>query len=156
MWLCICSSSQFEETFENAQRRKIEQMQPVWLCIRWCKPFENTFENPQRRKAKQMQSVWLCIPDSLRTHSKTHSGEKPNKRNQCDYASSRATHLRRHLNTHSEDIWTHTAENNKRCVFLHPLDCRRWRHTIWFKQIKPGVAILTAYMYKWFEYAWTF
>jgi uncharacterized Zn-finger protein len=32
---------------------------------------------------------------------KTHSGEKSNKCNQCDYASSQAGVLRRHLKTHS-------------------------------------------------------
>ena len=37
----------------------------------------------------------------LTTHLKTHSGEKPNKCNQCDYASSQASNLRRHLKTHS-------------------------------------------------------
>ena len=37
----------------------------------------------------------------LRTHLKTHSGEKSNKCNQCDYASTRAGHLRTHLKTHS-------------------------------------------------------
>ena len=38
--------------------------------------------------------------DHLRTHLKTHSGEKPNNCNQCDYASCRADSLRRHLKTH--------------------------------------------------------
>ena len=38
---------------------------------------------------------------SLRTHFKTHSGEKPNKCIQCNYASSYASDLRRHLKTHS-------------------------------------------------------
>ena len=36
----------------------------------------------------------------LRKHLKTHSGEKSNKCNQCDYAFSQAGHLRRHLKTH--------------------------------------------------------
>ena len=39
---------------------------------------------------------------------KTHSGEKPNKCNQCDFASSQAGHLRRHLKTHS-------AEKSNKC-----------------------------------------
>ena len=33
-------------------------------------------------------------------HLKTQSGEKPNKCNQCDYASSRVGNLRTHLKTH--------------------------------------------------------
>ena len=38
---------------------------------------------------------------NLRTHMKTHSGENSNKCNQCGYASSHAGHLRTHLKTHS-------------------------------------------------------
>ena len=38
---------------------------------------------------------------ALRRHLKTHSGEKLNKCNQCDYASSLAHNLRVHLKTHS-------------------------------------------------------
>ena len=38
---------------------------------------------------------------NLRDHLKTHSGEKPHKCNQCKYASSQATNLRRHLKMHS-------------------------------------------------------
>ena len=39
----------------------------------------------------------------LRSHLKTHSGEKSNKCSQCDYASSQAGTLRRHLKTHSRE-----------------------------------------------------
>ena len=45
---------------------------------------------------------------TLRDHLKKHSGEKSNKCNQCDYASSRADSLRRHLRTHS-------GEKTKKC-----------------------------------------
>ena len=41
------------------------------------------------------------IAGNLSRHLKTHSGEKSNKCNQCDYASSQVGHLRRHLKTHN-------------------------------------------------------
>ena len=48
-------------TFENAQWRKVKQMQPVRLRIILCKRFEDTFENAQWRKIKQMQAMRLLI-----------------------------------------------------------------------------------------------
>ena len=46
---------------------------------------------------------WILLQDFLywNTHLKTHSGEKPNKCNQINYASSLAGNFRRHLKTHS-------------------------------------------------------
>ena len=40
---------------------------------------------------------------NIKRHLKTHSGEKTNKCNQCDFAFSRVDVLRRHLKTHSEE-----------------------------------------------------
>ena len=40
-------------------------------------------------------------PSSLRKHLKTHSGEKSNKCNQCDFASSYATALKDHMKIHN-------------------------------------------------------
>ena len=37
----------------------------------------------------------------LRKHLKIHSGEKSNKCNQCDFAASREDNFRRHLKAHS-------------------------------------------------------
>ena len=38
---------------------------------------------------------------TLKKHLKTHSGDKSNKCNQCDFASSRADTFRTHLKTHT-------------------------------------------------------
>ena len=61
MWLCLFSYRPFEATFENAQWRKVKQMQPMWLCLFSCTEFEGSLKNAQWRKAKQMQPVWVCI-----------------------------------------------------------------------------------------------
>ena len=61
MRLCLFSGRWFDDSFENAQWRKAIQMQPMWLCILSGRRSEETFENTQWRKVKQMQPVWLCI-----------------------------------------------------------------------------------------------
>ena len=40
---------------------------------------------------------------NLRMHLKTHRGEKPNKCNRCQYASSEAFKLKRHMKKHGGD-----------------------------------------------------
>ena len=45
----------------------------------------------------------------LRTHVKMHSGEKSNKCNLCDFASNKASDLRRHLKTHSGEKMNTTS-----------------------------------------------
>ena len=95
-------------------------MQPMQLCILSGRRFEITFENAQWRKVKEMQVILLLtIPllgqliaasraDVLRTHLTTHSGEKSEKCNQCDYASFQAGDLRIHLKMH-------TGEKSNKC-----------------------------------------
>ena len=61
MQLCMLWYKGIEDTFENAQWRKVKQMQPMQLCMLWYKGIEDTFENAQWRKAKQMQPMWLCF-----------------------------------------------------------------------------------------------
>ena len=73
MWMCIAWIRRFEETYENAQWRKANRMQPMWICILSVRPFEETFENTQWGKVKQMQPMWLCMfPSKLRTHLWKH------------------------------------------------------------------------------------
>ena len=50
----------------------------------------------------------------LRTHLKTHSGEKPNKCNQCDYACSDPTSLSRHMKRHSVERRKVTTSEDSR------------------------------------------
>ena len=64
--------------------------------------FEETFENPVGKIKKCNQCDYASSEaGDLRRHLKTHSGEKSNKCNQCDFASSQAGDLKRHLRTHS-------------------------------------------------------
>ena len=53
-----------------------------------------------RVSAKCWTSTCWNTTRNLRTYLKTHSGEKSNKCNQCDYASAQPGHLRRHLKIH--------------------------------------------------------
>ena len=76
MRLCILSGRQFEDTFQNAQWRKVKQVQPMWLCIFSGRQFEDAFKNAQ---CYQCDFASVQAGD-LRTHLKTHSGEKPNQR----------------------------------------------------------------------------
>ena len=48
--------------------------------------------------------MWLSQAGNSRTHFKTHSGEKPNKCSQCEFASSLSDDLRRHLKTYRGEM----------------------------------------------------
>ena len=57
-------------------------------------------ENKRPNKCNQCEYA-SSEAGNLRRHLRTHSGEKSNKCNQCNYASSDASNLRNHLKTHS-------------------------------------------------------
>ena len=97
------------------------------------------------------------------THLKTHSGEKSNKCNQCDFACKGAESLRRHLKTHSGYIWFYNIwyiqPSRQSCLtfdynniwyliitIFHPfnsLDWRqsslRWYHSLPLDRLRPPV-----------------
>ena len=58
-----------------------------------------TFENTQWKKANA-----TSLSENLTTHSITHSGEKTNKCDICNYMCFQTGDLRRHLKTHSGEM----------------------------------------------------
>ena len=70
---------------------------------------------------------------ALRTHLKTHSGEKSNKCNQCDFASSYESSLSRHLKTHIGE-----KSNNWTIVVIHALIQPHW-YSIWQGTLKKDL-----------------
>ena len=73
-------------------------------------------------------------PSSLRTHLKTHSGDKLNKCNQCDYRSSRASNLRTHLKTHSGEKSNKCNERNG----MHII----WKYTCYAMHVESKLWML--------------
>ena len=58
-------------------------------------------ENKERSHKCNLCDYASSYAGNLVRHLKTHSGEKTNICNQCDYASSRADRLRTHLRRHN-------------------------------------------------------
>ena len=100
MRLCICSRRWFEDTYENAQWWKVQQMQPVWLCLNWSKFFEEPCEKTHWTKVKQMQLVWFCV-FSRKQFEDPYENAHWRKVKQCNLASSGSNNLRTHLKRHT-------------------------------------------------------
>ena len=64
-------------------------------------PVRNTNNEGEKSNKCNQCEYASSVKGSLRSHLKMHSGEKSNKCNQCDYASSHASALRTHMKIHS-------------------------------------------------------
>ena len=94
-------------------------MQPLQICTVSNRKLEDAYENAQWGKAKLMQPMRLYVysdPSTLRTHLKRYSGNKSNKCNQCNFASTWPANLRVHLKSHSGEKSIDAAS-----VIMHPL-----------------------------------
>ena len=128
MWLCIISYRQFEDTFKNAQLRKVKKTQPHRILS--CKQLKMLLKNQSSKTLHQSKlAIWgeiwgeksnkydLCDfasiqADNMRRHLKTHSGEKSNNCDQCDFASIQADNMRRHFKKHDWEISNKCAHIN--------------------------------------------
>ena len=62
MWpVCFFITWHFDETFDNAFDRNIEQMWSMRKNLLWFKGFEIAFENEPRKETAQMLSLWICL-----------------------------------------------------------------------------------------------
>ena len=67
-------------------------------------PLRNTNNEGEKSNKCNQCEYASSVNSRLKSHLKIQSGEKPNKCNQCDYSSTNAGHLRVHLKTHIKDI----------------------------------------------------
>ena len=70
---------------------------------------------PEASSGTKVTSSPSLPPLVMDQNLKTHSGEKSNKCNQCDFASSQAANLRRHLKMHSGEK---SANKCNQCDFV--------------------------------------
>ena len=64
-------------------------------------PLTNTNNDREKLNKCNQCEYASSVKSSLRRHLKIHSGEKSNKCNQCEFASAQAGTLKNHLKTHS-------------------------------------------------------
>ena len=87
---------------------KVKQMQPMPICMLSCRLFEDTYmkkhSGEKPNKCDQFDYA-SSYASALKTHLKMHSGEKQNKCNQCDFTSFQAGNLRKHMKKHSGEKW---------------------------------------------------
>ena len=90
--------------------QKVDNLGKSWNYVDI--PLENT--NNEEEKANKCNQCKFAssLKSSLRRHLKMHSGERSNKCNQCDYSSFEAGDLRRHLKMHKSQ----TNATSAQCV----------------------------------------
>ena len=86
----------------------IEQMENNYFCLKDAnvKLLKKTTSSAIKSNKCNLCDYASSQAGDLRKHLKMQSGEKSNKCNQCDLASIQAGDLRRHLKMHSGEIWT--------------------------------------------------
>ena len=72
-------------------------------CVNENISFRNTNKKGEKSNKCNQCEYASSVKSSLRSHLKTHNGEKPFKCNQCNFASSQTSNLKKHLKTHSEE-----------------------------------------------------
>ena len=76
------------------------------------------------------------------SYLKMHSGEKSNKCNQCDFASSHTGHLRTHLKMHSGEKSNKCNQCDYACSGPSALDTFKnpqWRKVIQMQPMRQGI-----------------
>ena len=61
-WLCIFLCTQFTETYEKSQQRKVKKMQPVWQCMFLGMRFErNIQKHTVEKNETNATRGWKCL-----------------------------------------------------------------------------------------------
>ena len=131
MWICHSYSRQFENTCENSLWRK---MHPIWLCnvsASHLRTHLKTHSGEKLNKCNQFD-LTSVLASNMRRHLKNHSREKSHKCTQCDYATVWASHLSTHLKTHSGEKWTNIC-NYALCTYLGKQSEKTSEKLLWKK-----------------------